>query len=204
MTGLDNQNLELIRSSLKLCPNFPKKGITFIDVFGIFANPKAHRALIDLILNRLKSSNTTIDAVVGLEARGFIFAPQVALELNVPFIPVRKHGKLPGKVAKIDYDLEYGKDTMEMQTNNLKPGTKILLMDDLLATGGTLGAAQKLCVQLGCEVVETLVMIELDGLNGRKKLSDVNHFTSLMLFAQADLDAIAATNDDRVHKPKDV
>ncbi|CAF0959631.1 unnamed protein product [Adineta steineri] len=200
MTGADAQNLDLLRSSLKLCPNFPKKGITFIDVFGVFANPKAHRALIDLILSRLKKLGTTIDAVVGLEARGFIFGPQIALELQVPFVPVRKLGKLPGKVAKIDYDLEYGKDTMEIQTQVLKPGTKILLVDDLLATGGTLGAAQKLCVDLGCEVVETLVIIELLGLNGRKKLTDVNHFTTLLQFSEADLEEIA-TNSDRIHEP---
>ncbi|CAF0946272.1 unnamed protein product [Adineta steineri] len=199
MTGADTQNLDLLRSSLKLCPNFPKKGITFIDVFGAFANPKAHRALIDLILSRLKKLGTTIDAVVGLEARGFIFGPQIALELQVPFVPVRKLGKLPGKVAKIDYDLEYGKDTMEIQTQVLKPGTKILLVDDLLATGGTLGAAQKLCVDLGCEVVETLVIIELLGLNGRAKLTDVNHFTTLLQFSEADLEEIA-TNSDRIHE----
>jgi len=128
MPGSDNENLDLIRSSLKVCPNFPKKGIAFMyllfyfilkkkcgyiffnfsDIFGVFANPKVHRALIDLILNRLKNRNTQIDAVAGLEARGFIFGPQIALELQVPFVPVRKHGKLPGKVAKIDYDLEYG------------------------------------------------------------------------------------------------
>ncbi|CAF0867180.1 unnamed protein product [Adineta steineri] len=199
MTGADAQNLDLLRSSLKLCPNFPKKGITFIDVFGVFANPKAHRALIDLILSRLKKLGTTIDAVVGLEARGFIFGPQIALELQVPFVPVRKLGKLPGKVAKIDYDLEYGKDTMEIQTQVLKSGTKILLVDDLLATGGTLGAAQKLCVDLGCEVVETLVIIELLGLNGREKLTDVNHFTTLLQFSEADLEEIA-TNSDRIHE----
>jgi adenine phosphoribosyltransferase len=128
--------------------------LNFSDVFGVFANPKAHRALIDLILNRLKNQNTQIDAVAGLEARGFIFGPQIALELQVPFVPVRKLGKLPGKVAKIDYDLEYGninlpirqkenfrnyflgQDTIEMQANVLKPGTKVLLVDDLLATGG--------------------------------------------------------------------
>jgi adenine phosphoribosyltransferase len=82
--------------------------LNFSDIFGIFANPKAHRALIDLILHRVKKLDAKIDAVVGLEARGFIFGPQVALELQVPFVPVRKHGKLPGQVAKIDYDLEYG------------------------------------------------------------------------------------------------
>ncbi|CAF3508227.1 unnamed protein product [Rotaria sordida] len=195
MSRSDNENLDIIRSSLKLCPNFPKKGITFIDVFGIFANPTAHRALIDVILNRIKKSNTKIEAIAGLEARGFIFGPQIALELQVPFLPVRKHGKLPGKVSAIDYDLEYGKDTIEMQMNILQPGTKILLLDDLLATGGTLGAAQKLCVQLGYEVVETLVIIELIGFNGRKKLKDVDHFTTLFQFAEADLEAIAAKHE---------
>lgn len=79
------------------------------DIFGLFSNPKAHRALINLILGHIKTLNKTIDAVVGLEARGFVFGPQIALELGVPFVPARKHGKLPGKVAKIDYDLEYGK-----------------------------------------------------------------------------------------------
>lgn len=127
MTGLDNQKLELIRSSLKLCPDFPKKGITFMyllfylrlkkclsiffnfsDILGIFVNPEAHRALIDLIVSRVKGLGIKIDTVIGLEARGFLFGPQVALELQVPFIPVRKHGKLPGKVVKTDYDLEYG------------------------------------------------------------------------------------------------
>ncbi|CAF1043646.1 unnamed protein product [Rotaria sordida] len=195
MSRSDNENLDIIRSSLKLCPNFPKKGITFIDVFGIFADPTAHRALIDVILNRIKKSNTKIEAIAGLEARGFIFGPQIALELQVPFLPVRKHGKLPGKVSTIDYDLEYGKDTIEMQMNILQPGTKILLLDDLLATGGTLGAAQKLCVQLGYEVVETLVIIELIGFNGRKKLKDADHFTTLFQFAEADLEAIAAKHE---------
>jgi len=199
MTESDNEKLELIRSSLKLCPNF--KGITFIDVFGIFANPKAHRALIDLVINRIKKLDKKIDAVVGLEARGFIFGPQVALELQVPFVPVRKAGKLPGQVSTIHYDLEYGKDTMEMQLNILKPGTKVLLVDDLLATGGTLGAAQKLCVQLDYEVVETLVIIELTDLGGRNKLSSVDHFTALMPFSKADFEAME-TNSDQVHQPK--
>jgi adenine phosphoribosyltransferase len=108
----------------------------FSDVFGIFANPKIHRALIDVVVNRVKNSNTKVEAVIGLEARGFIFGPQVALELQIPFLPVRKAGKLPGRVEKVEYDLEYGKDTIEMQANILKAGTKVLLVDDLLATGG--------------------------------------------------------------------
>ncbi|CAF2380068.1 unnamed protein product [Rotaria sp. Silwood2] len=112
MTGSENENLDLIRSSLKFCPNFPKKGITFIDIFGVFANPTAHRALIDIILNRVKKLNTKIEAVAGLEARGFVFGPQIALELQVPFLPVRKHGKLPGKLVKLDYDLEYGNENL--------------------------------------------------------------------------------------------
>ncbi|CAF0758507.1 unnamed protein product [Rotaria sp. Silwood1] len=192
MTGSENDQLEIIRSSFKYCPNFPKEGITFVDIFGVFANPTAHRALIDVILNRIKKLNMKIEAVVALEARGFIFGPQVALELQVPFLPVRKRGKLPGKVVKLDYDLEYGKDTIEMQFNILKPGTKVLLMDDLLATGGTLGAAQKLCVELGYEVVETLVIIELIDLHGREKLTDVNHFTTLFQLTETELAAIAA------------
>ncbi|CAF0866254.1 unnamed protein product [Adineta ricciae] len=198
MTGVENENLEIVRSALKLCPNFPKKGITFIDIFGIFANAKAHRALIDIILNRLSNRNKTIDVVVGLEARGFVFGPQIALSLQVPFVPVRKRGKLPGKVAQIDYELEYGKDTMEIQLNTLQPKQRVLLVDDLLATGGTLGAAQKLCANLGCEVVETLVIIELIGFNGRAKLNNVEHFTTLFQFAEGDLEAIAA-NADQMH-----
>lgn len=110
--------------------------------------------MIDIILNRLSHRNKTIDVVVGLEARGFVFGPQIALSLQVPFVPVRKRGKLPGKVAQIDYDLEYGnrkpftssnitsptslgKDTMEIQLNTLQPGQRVLLVDDLLATGGS-------------------------------------------------------------------
>ena len=127
--------------------------INFSDIFGVFANPAAHRALIDLIINKLNRLDSKIDAVVGLDARGFVFGPQIALELQIPFLPVRKHGKLPGKVIQLEYDLEYGnknslhsfeinvflfsgKDSTEMQIDILKPGTKILLVDDLLATGG--------------------------------------------------------------------
>ncbi|CAF3346011.1 unnamed protein product [Rotaria socialis] len=192
MSGSENEHLEIIRKSLKTCPNFPKNGITFIDILGIFSNPTAHRALIDLILTRIRKFDTKIDAVVGLEARGFIFGPQIALELQVPFLPVRKHGKLPGKLVKVDYALEYGTDTIEMQVDILKSGTKILLVDDILATGGTLSAAQKLCAKLGYDVSETLVIIELLGLGGREKLANIDHFTTLFQYSQNDIEAIAA------------
>ncbi|CAF0979023.1 unnamed protein product [Rotaria magnacalcarata] len=191
MSRSENEHLELIRASLKTCPDFPKNGITFIDILGIFSNPAAHRALIDLILTRIRKLDTKIDAVVGLEARGFIFGPQIALELQIPFLPIRKHGKLPGKLVTIDYVLEYGTDTIEMQVDILKSGAKILLVDDILATGGTLGAAQKLCAKLDYNVVETLVIIELLGLGGREKLANVDHFTTLFQYSQNDIEAIA-------------
>ncbi|CAF1433496.1 unnamed protein product [Didymodactylos carnosus] len=159
------------------------------DILGIFINPEAHRALIDVLIARIKKYGDKVNAIAACEARGFIFGPQIALELKLPFIPVRKHGKLPGPVCVTEYELEYGNDTVEIQKNVLKPGNKVILLDDLLATGGTLSAAKRLIEQIGCEVLEIFVVIELLGLKGRERLN--GNVSSLMHFSEQDLEELA-------------
>lgn len=135
------------------------------------ANGKVCSALKDLLLNHVKNTCPDVDVVVGLDARGFLFGFLLAAELGIGFVPIRKHGKLPGNCLSYEYKLEYGSDTFDIQANSIKPGQKVVIVDDLLATGGTLSAACNLIEQTGGIVENIVVIIELISLNGKSKVS---------------------------------
>ena len=160
-----------LRDYIRDVPDFPKPGILFKDITPLLHDPSAFRLCIENLCAPWHS--TEPDVIVGIESRGFIFGAAMAFHLGVPFVPVRKPGKLPWKKRALSYALEYGEDTIEIHEDAVKPGQKVLVVDDLLATGGTLGAAIKLVQDLGGEVVEALVVIELKGLDGRAGLPDV-------------------------------
>jgi adenine phosphoribosyltransferase len=149
-------------------PDFPKPGIQFKCYPDLLKNPEAFHRAIKVFAERYQDYQ--LDAIVGLDSRGFIFGTALAYEMHLPFVMIRKSGKLPRKSAKIDYDLEYGKASFEIEVDSLQKGDRVLIMDDLLATGGTAKAAASLVERLGGEVVEIACLIELEGLNGRKNL----------------------------------
>ncbi len=149
-------------------PDFPKPGIIFKDITTLLANPQAMKQTIDEMQRRFENDN--IDAVLGIESRGFIFAGILALRWEVPMIPVRKPGKLPFKTISESYTLEYGTDSLEMHVDALQTGQNVLIVDDLLATGGTVRATAKLVEKLGANVAGCCFLIELDFLNARKQL----------------------------------
>lgn len=155
--------------------DFPKEGIRFKDITTLMQNGEAFKKAVGEIVHY--SHNKNIDVVVGPEARGFIVGCPVAYELGIGFAPVRKDGKLPREVIKVDYGLEYGKDILTIHKDAIKPGQRVLITDDLLATGGTMGATIKLVEQLGGVVAGLAFMIELTYLDGRDKIGDYDIFT---------------------------
>jgi len=157
-----------IEEYVRSIPDFPEEGIIFRDVTSILEDADGLHLAIDLLQEKLK--DVEFDVVVGPESRGFIFGVPVAYNLNKAFIPVRKKGKLPCETVSIEYDLEYGSAVIEMHKNSIKPGQKVVIIDDLMATGGTIEAIIKLVEQLGGTVVKTVFLMELEGLEGRKKL----------------------------------
>lgn len=157
-----------LKDKIRVIDNFPKEGISFKDITTLIGDGEGLRASVDLIVEHLKDKN--IDVVVGPEARGFIFGVPVAYALGVGFIPVRKPGKLPGETLSIAYDLEYGTDNLELHKGAIKKGQRVAIVDDLLATGGTIEAVAKLVELAGGEVVSLDFVIELTELNGKSKL----------------------------------
>ena len=157
-----------IERAIRNIPDFPKAGIQFKDITPVLADARLFAGAIDLLCDGFKPGQ--VDAVVGIDARGFIFAAAAAMKLQAGFVPVRKKGKLPHKTHEQDYELEYGTATVAMHIDALKPGSKVLLVDDLLATGGTSAAAAGLVKKLGAEILEASFLIELKFLNGRDKL----------------------------------
>lgn len=149
-------------------PDFPEEGIIFRDVTSVLQDADGLCLAVDKMQEFLK--DVEFDTIVGLESRGFIFGMPIAYNLHKPFIPVRKKGKLPCETIEISYDLEYGSATIEMHKDAIKPGDKVVIVDDLIATGGTVEASIKLVEQLGGEVVKVIFLMELAGLEGRKKL----------------------------------
>ena len=149
-------------------PDFPKAGILFKDITPLLAHPEAFRATIDRLAERFAGEK--IDAIAAAEARGFFFGPPLALRLGVGFVPIRKPGKLPYHKVGVEYALEYGTDRLEVHSDALLPGRRILLLDDVLATGGTMAACRTLVQQAGAEVVACAFVIELAFLGGRAKL----------------------------------
>lgn len=157
-----------IERAIRNVPDFPKPGIQFKDITPLLADAKLFSGSIELLVNNFKPGD--VDAVVGIDARGFIFAAAAAVKLRAGFIPVRKKGKLPYQTHEQDYDLEYGTNTVAIHTDAVKPGSRVLLIDDLLATGGTAAAAAALLKKLGAQILEINFLIELSFLKGREKL----------------------------------
>ncbi|WP_413528099.1 adenine phosphoribosyltransferase [Rahnella inusitata] len=166
------QQLQLIKDSIKTIPDYPKPGILFRDVTSLLEDPKAYAESIKLLADRYRDAGVT--KVVGTEARGFLFGAPVALVLGVGFVPVRKPGKLPRETISETYDLEYGTDSLEIHVDAIAPGEKILVIDDLLATGGTIEATAKLIRRLGGEVTDAAFIINLPELGGEKRLNSLN------------------------------
>jgi adenine phosphoribosyltransferase len=160
-----------LKSLIRDIPDFPKPGIMFRDITTLLCNPQGLSYTIDSLAQ--KCSGMSADYVVGMESRGFIFGTPLAYKMGVGFIPVRKPGKLPGEVHFAEYELEYGVDRLEMHRDAMKSGSRVLVVDDLIATGGTAAATAKLLQQAGCELVGFAFVIELQALGGRQKLPDV-------------------------------
>ena len=159
-----------LKKTIRDVKDFPKEGIDFKDITTLMQNGEAFKYTIDQFVNELKDQN--IDIIVGPEARGFLMGTPVAYALGVGFVPVRKPGKLPYETESYEYGLEYGTDVLEIHKDAIKPGQRVAIVDDLLATGGTMEAAAKLIEQLGGEVVSMQFLIELEDLKGREKLSE--------------------------------
>jgi adenine phosphoribosyltransferase len=166
-----------LKAAIRDVPDFPIKGIMFKDITPVLQNPKLFRHAIDLIAERHQGKN--IKAIVGIDARGFIFAGAVAYKLGVGFVPVRKKGKLPYKTVVTSYTLEYGSETSEMHVDAIAKGDNVVIVDDLLATGGTAMAASQLVKQLGGNVAEIDFMIELTFLKGRDRLKEFPVFSAV-------------------------
>lgn len=164
-------SLDLLARTVRDVPDFPKPGILFKDIMPILADPQAFRASIDLFAEAI--AGLQVDKIVGIDARGFLFGAALAYKLGLGFIPVRKKGKLPGKTEAVAYTLEYGESTVEMLSDALRDGEKVVLIDDLLATGGTAAAAIKLIEKLGGKPQAALFLIELEFLHGRQQLGDL-------------------------------
>ncbi|XP_044737291.1 adenine phosphoribosyltransferase [Chrysoperla carnea] len=169
------EKIEYLKGNITSYPNFPKPGILFRDIFALLKNPTAFRILKELVVEYAKSISPKIEIVVGLESRGFLFGPLIALDLEIPFVPIRKKGKLPGKLESIEYTLEYGKEIFEIQADQITTDQRVLIVDDLLATGGSLAAACQLIEKSGAKVSCCLAIMELVDLKGRDKINAPIH-----------------------------
>jgi len=161
-----------LKSLIREVPDFPKAGVLFYDITTLLKDPLGLRGVIDGL--SAKYQDQKIDTVIGIEARGFIFAPAVAYALKAGFVPVRKPGKLPAATERIEYKLEYGSDALEIHVDAVRPGQRVLIVDDVLATGGTARAVVELVQNLGGTVAGLGFVIELDFLSGRAKLPDLD------------------------------
>ena len=160
--------MDNLKSLIREVPDFPRPGINFYDITTLLKHPEGLRLTVDALAAQYEGAK--VDAVIGIEARGFIFAPALAYHLGAGFVPVRKPRKLPAECATISYDLEYGQDTLEIHRDAIGNGHKVIIADDLLATGGTAKAVVDLVEQLGGDVVGLVFVVELEFLPGRKKL----------------------------------
>src|SRR5450432_3840875 len=164
-----------LKTLIREVPDFPKPGILFYDITTLLKDPAGFRGVIDGLKDHYR--DTQVDVVLGIEARGFIFAPALAYALGAGFVPVRKPGKLPAECVRVTYDLEYGTDTLEMHKDAVGPGSRVLIVDDLLATGGTASAAARMVAEQGGVVVGLGFVVELTFLHGRQKLAGQNVFS---------------------------
>src|SRR6202158_4825371 len=166
-----------LKKLIREVPDFPKPGILFYDITTLLKNKQGFATLIDALSENYIGQD--VDLVLGMEARGFIFAPALAYRLNAGFVPVRKPGKLPAATTRYDYALEYGTNTLEIHQDAIQKGERVIIVDDLLATGGTAEATTKLAASLGAEVVGLGFVVELDFLKGRAKLPEYDVFSLL-------------------------
>ncbi len=162
-----------LKSLIRDIPDFPQPGILFRDITTLLNNPQGLRQTIDQLAQGCQTADLIPDCIVGMESRGFIFASPLAYKLNAGFVPIRKPGKLPAQVHTVDYELEYGTDRLEIHQDAIAPGAKVLIVDDLLATGGTAKATAKLISQLQAEVIGFAFVIELLALKGRNQLPEI-------------------------------
>lgn len=169
MTQLD------LRDYIRNIPDFPTPGILFRDITPLLKSPQAFRHVIDLIAEHYRDAQ--LDIIAGIESRGFLFATPLSYELRVPMVPVRKQGKLPAQTHAVSYDLEYDSDALEIHVDAISRGDRVLILDDLLATGGTMEATSKLILQCGGDIAGVAVVIELTELGGRKALNDYDVYS---------------------------
>lgn len=171
------QNCEHLKKLIREVPDFPKRGILFYDITTLLKDKVGFATLIDALSEHYL--NDKIDLVLAIEARGFIFGPALAYRLNAGFVPIRKPGKLPAETVKWSYELEYGLDTLEIHKDAIRRGQRVIIVDDLLATGGTANACVQLAKSLGAEIAGLGFVVELDFLNGRKKFDGIEVFSLL-------------------------
>ncbi len=168
---------EDLKKLIREIPDYPKPGILFYDITTLIKDRAGFARVVDFMTSPYLDKN--VDLVLGMEARGFIFGPAIAYRLNAGFIPVRKPKKLPGETVSYSYNLEYGTDSLEIHKDAIQPGQRVLIVDDLLATGGTAEATAKLATKLGAEICGLSFLVELDFLNGRKRLVPYDVFSLL-------------------------
>jgi adenine phosphoribosyltransferase len=173
-SGLNSDELKKL---IREVPDFPKKGILFYDITTLLRDKTGFAQLIDLFSEHYIGKN--IDLILGMEARGFIFGPALAYRLNAGFVPVRKPGKLPAATCRVEYELEYGSNALEMHKDAIEKGQRVLIVDDLLATGGTAEATAKLAKSIGAEIAGLAFVVELDFLKGRQRLGAYDVFSLL-------------------------
>ena len=161
---------DYIRQHIRTVPNWPQAGVQFRDITPVLQNPKTFRILVDIFVHRYMDSGA--DLIAGLDARGFILGSVVAYELNLGFVPIRKKGKLPYLTISEEYELEYGNATVEMHSDACQPGQKVVLIDDLVATGGTMLAGARLLQRLGAEIIEAAAIVDLPELGGSKLIRE--------------------------------
>jgi adenine phosphoribosyltransferase len=174
--------VETIRAHIRTVPDWPAPGVQFRDITPLLSTPRVFRVLIDEFVHRY--FDVRPDAIAGLDARGFIIGSVVAYELNIGFVPIRKKGKLPFTTVQESYELEYGSATVEMHTDAVKPGDRVVLIDDLIATGGTMMAGRRLLERLGATVIEGAAIVDLPELGGSARLRD----SGLSLFTLVDFE----------------
>ena len=167
---MEDDLIERIRDTVRTVPDFPIDGIMFRDITPVLSEPGLLSSITERFVVELRDLGWTPDAIVGPEARGFIFGPLLADRLECAFVPVRKPGKLPSQTRKVEYSLEYGSNTLEIHEDAISPGQKVVIIDDLLATGGTISACSKLCEDSGAIVLGALFLIELEGLGAREAI----------------------------------
>jgi adenine phosphoribosyltransferase len=170
-------NSDQLKDLIREIPDFPKKGILFYDITTLLKDKAGYATLIDVLAERYIGKG--VDLILGMEARGFIFGPALAYRLSAGFVPVRKPGKLPAATERVEYDLEYGSNILEVHKDAIEKGQRVLIVDDLLATGGTAEATAKLATQLGAEIAGLAFVVELDFLKGRDKLKPYDVYSVL-------------------------